>query len=76
MTDREPIAVCALSNHGGVEIFSVNYGIEDSVDWRYYGKECGTSVIEYEPTDGEYEYDRAYFMIGEIKIYLDECMRI
>lgn len=69
MTDRKPIATYCLSNCGGVEILDVT---DETVDWRYYDDEEGTSEIEYDTS----EEARAFFMIGEMKIYLDECMKV
>lgn len=76
---KKPIATCHLSNHGGVAILDVIHGINDGVVYQYYDEAPAYAEIEYEVTgeqEDESEEMRAYFKVGEMKIYLDECIRV
>lgn len=65
------IAGWTLSNHGGVGVIDME---SDFMTVKYYDDEPETCEIKYE-FDDEIGDIRAYIMIGEIKLYLDECMR-
>lgn len=67
MDKTKPIAVYFLGLEG-VEILDIKYGIEDTLVARYMG-EIYESVVEY---DG----NEPFFRIEELKIPLNECMRI
>lgn len=66
---KKAIAVYPLSNFGGVEIIDVVYELNDGVVYKYYDEPLAYSEIDY-------RWDRAYFRVGNIEIYLDECMRV
>lgn len=72
---KKAVAVCPLSNFGGVEILDIVYGINDGVVYRYYD-----GPVEYAEIDYKFSYvdseERAYFEVGAYTIYLDECMRV
>lgn len=77
--DKKPIATHHLSNCGGVAILDVIYGINYGVVYQYYDEAPAYAEIEYEVTgeqEDESEVIRSYFKVGEMKIYLDECIRV
>ena len=63
----KPIAIYALSNHGGVTIYDVDC---DLITAKYYDNDIETVEIQYD-SEGE-----AFFVLGELKIPLNECMLI
>lgn len=70
---QRPIASYTLSNNSGILIYDiVGMVYDDYVKWRPVERNtCGrmrTSKVRY---DG----DRDYFVAGNLRIYLDECMR-
>lgn len=61
------IAGWALSNHGGVCVIEMD---SDSMLVQYYDDEPERIEIQYDN-----EEERQYIEVGQIKLYLDECMR-
>lgn len=55
-----------LSNHGGVGVIEMD---SDSMTVQYYDHEPETVEIQYDE-DGE-----AFIQLGELELYLNECMR-
>ena len=67
------IAVYGMSNFGGIEILDIQYGINDSVVYRYnFGtpQKARTARVQYtskcEP----------FFRSPSGRVYLNECMRV
>ncbi len=72
-TNREPIAVCGISNTMSVLIYDIEYGINDSVIWKYSNEDkFHKSRIYY----GQHDDDRAFFSNCGNRFYLDEFMRL
>ncbi|AYP68769.1 hypothetical protein BpsS36_00063 [Bacillus phage vB_BpsS-36] len=63
------IAVYVLSNNSSVNVYRVEHGIDDEVL-------AGLSGTAPEWCKVEYDDDRAFFKVGELTVYLDECMRV
>lgn len=60
----------------GVEVFGFDHDVDDYVLWAWSDDEVRVihSSIEMLDTDGDGE-PRDYFLAGEHRIYLDECIR-
>lgn len=78
MAEQKFIAGWCLSNFGGVGV------IEMESDWmkvQYYDNEPEVVEIqeEYEEEAEEIEdwaeYPRMFIQVGQLRLYLDECMR-
>lgn len=65
------IAVYPVSAFGGIEIYDINYGINDSIVWAW-----GDDAKTWESALVEDDDGRSYFMAGWCTVYLDECMRV
>ena len=72
--NKKPIAVCPMSNWGGVEILDVKHGIDDHVLARYNFDEPDNTIhnVKVRYTTGGV----AYFKIGDDYIRLDECLAV
>lgn len=65
--NNEVIGIWTLSNHGGVAVYEMD---DESMTIKYYDDEPETVEIEWDD-EGE-----AYIQVGEITLYLNECMRV
>ena len=76
---KEVKGIYTISNDLAVNVYDINYGIDDEVIWALSNDTDNkqTSIInyEYEDDEGPLEEPRAFFMVGDRKIYLDEVMR-
>lgn len=63
------IAGWTLSNHGGVGVIAMT---DESMTVQYYDNEPEEVEIFYDETPNEY---LQYIMIGQLKLYLNECIR-
>jgi hypothetical protein len=76
--NKEFIGGWTLSNFGGVGVIEMS---SDSMLVQYYDNEPERVEIQYEYEDVAEEveewaeYPRAYIKVGDIQLYLDECMR-
>lgn len=70
---KKILAVCQLTNFGGIAIFDVVHGIDDKIKFAYHnGEEFGrtsTAKIRYNK-EGD-----AYFNSGRQKYYLNEFIK-
>lgn len=56
----------ALSNHGGVGVIEMD---SDSMEVQYYDNEPETVEIQYD------EENDPFIQVGELTLYLNECIR-
>jgi hypothetical protein len=76
--EKKIIAGWTLSNFGGVGVLEMD---GDSMLVQYYDNEPEQVEIQYEYEDEAEEiedwadYPRAYVKVGQIQLYLDECMK-
>ena len=68
--DLKPVAVFPINSYDGVEILTIEYGIEDYVIVRYNQGNIHRKRI-YTSTK-----NRNYFNIYDMRIYLDECLKV
>lgn len=67
---KPSVAGCTMFNYGGIEIKDITFGIEDYVIFvtsNDYGKLHTRKIY--------YMGGRSYFRLGDMRIYLDECIR-
>ena len=72
--------VYTISNNLAIYVYDINYGIDDEVVWAYSNdvdnKQTSVISYDYEDEDGNpFDEARAYFLAGEMKVYMDEVMR-
>lgn len=72
--EKQPIAVYSISNWGGVELLGVNCDVDDKV-------EIATNNGNKRKYRGFYKTyttarDRMYFVMGGVRYYLDEFVRV
>lgn len=72
--------VYTISNNLAIYVYDINYGIDDEVVWAYSNdvdnKQTSIISYDYEDEDGNpFDEARAYFLAGEMKVYMDEVMR-
>lgn len=76
---KEVKGVYSVDNSHSVLVYDINYGIDDEVEWALSNDQDNiqTSTIEYayEDDEGPLEEPRAFFMVGDMRVYLDEVMR-
>lgn len=67
------IATYAICNNGGIEIYNIEYGIDDKIcfAWVWIDKQYKKCYAKIRYT----QEGRAYFITRKCKIFLDECMR-
>lgn len=72
---KPPIAVYPLTNCGGVELLGVQCGVDDKVEIAINNgttrKQRGPYKIYTTPTTG-----RMYFVMGGVRYYLSEFVRV
>lgn len=77
--ERKVQGIYTVDNSHSVLVYDISYGIDDEVEWALSNDKDNieTSIIKYEFEDdaGPLEEPRAYFMVGDMKVYLDEVMR-
>ena len=69
-----PIATYTICNIGGIEIYDIEYGIDDRVyfAWIWTDKQSKKCYAKIRFNQA----GRAYFITRKYKIFLDECIRI
>ena len=77
--EKQVKGVYTVDNSHSVLVYDINYGIDDEVEWALSNDKDNiqTSIIDYdyEDDEGPLEEPRAFFMVGDMKVYLDEVMR-
>lgn len=77
--ERKVKGIYTVDNSHSVLVYDINYGIDDEVEWALSNDQDNiqTSIIEYayEDDEGPLEEPRAFFMVGDMRVYLDEVMR-
>lgn len=71
--NKTPVAVYPMTNHGGIEILDILYGIDDYVVYRFnFGEpqELHRAKINYSVNHSSFRTSAGY------SIRLDECMRV
>lgn len=69
-----PIATYAICNNGGIEIYNIEYGIDDKVYFAWVWNEK-----RYKKCYAKIRFNqagKAYFITRKRKIFLDDCIRI
>jgi len=75
ITEKKPIGVYSMGLLGGVNVYKIDYDIDDSVQYNIEnadGSDIGkmkTSKIQYDKKGD------AYFMADKMKVYLNEVLR-
>lgn len=74
--ELKPIASCTLSNTGGIAICYIDDYSEKVFGYMAYGQEeIATKDFFFVKMNTE-SSGRQFFKVGQLKIYLDECMRL
>lgn len=77
--EKQVKGVYTVDNSHSVLVYDINYGIDDEVEWALSNDKDNiqTSIIDYdyEDDEGPLEEPRAFFMVGDMKVYLDEVMK-
>lgn len=77
--EKQVKGVYTVDNSHSVLVYDINYGIDDEVEWALSNDKDNiqTSTIEYayEDDEGPLEEARPFFMVGDMRVYLDEVMR-
>ncbi|QPK89760.1 hypothetical protein IEN91_04785 [Bacillus velezensis] len=68
--DKKIIAVYGLTNTASVNIYEIQHGIEDTVLAGINDQEPEECIIQYN------NEDEPFFILGELEIPLNECMRV
>ena len=71
--DKKPVAVYPMSNHGGIEILDIENGYYDYAIVRY---NLGRPENMHKVRIRHNAHHRSFFIIYDMRIYLDECMRV
>lgn len=71
MAENKFIAGWTLSNFGGVGVIEVN-DVENTMLIQYYDEEPEEVVIQW---DADVEDGEPFIMVGELQLFLSDCMR-